>query len=198
MGQTLQLKATASPANAVDGKISWKSGSTRIATVSKNGLVTAKAPGTVKIRAMTANGVKAICKVTVTVRYVYECEKGGVYRYTTSTATVKQLRGEGWSYRKAFRSPGLSSQKVYWIYNKTTKRYRYTTDKSYAKKMKNAGHKAGLAFYQSASRTVPVYELSKGSKRVTYFYTASAKARAQKKSEGWKETGIAWYAQPKK
>lgn len=123
--------------------------------------------------------------------------KSGVYRYTADTSVVKKLRNAGWSYRKAFRAPGSSSQKVYQVYNKTTKRYRYTTDLAYAKKMKAAGHKVGLAFYQSTSRTVPVYELSKGSKRVTYFYTTSAKVRSEMKAQGWKETGVAWYAQPK-
>ena len=198
VGKTLQLKTTVYPADAADSEISWKSGNTRVASVSKSGLVTAKAPGKATIRAMTANGLKAYCKVTVNVRYVYQCEKGGVYRYTTNTTTVKELQAAGWLCKKAFRAPGLSSQKVYWVYNKTSKRYRYTTDLAYAKKMKKAGHKVGLAFYQSTARTVPVYEFSKGNKRVYYFYTSSAKVRTQMKNEGWTETGVAWYAQPKK
>ena len=159
--------------------------------------MTAKAPGTVTIRAMTANGVKATCKVTVTFRYVYECEKNGYYRYTTNKTIVKELRNQGWSYRKAFRAPGVSDKKVYWIYNKTTKRYRYTTNLTYAKQQKAAGNKAGFAFYQAASKTVPVYELAKGTKTVTYYYTMKRATVREMQKQGWRYEGIAWYAQPK-
>ncbi|MGX8728696.1 MAG: Ig-like domain-containing protein, partial [Lachnospiraceae bacterium] len=197
VGKTLKLKATVTPAKAVDGAITWKSGNTKIATVSRDGLVTAKAPGTVTIRAMTANGVKATCKVTVTFRYVYECEKNGYYRYTTNKTIVKELRNQGWSYRKAFRAPGVSDTKVYWIYNKTTKRYRYTTNLTYAKQQKAAGNKAGFAFYQAASKTVPVYELAKGTKTVTYYYTMKRATAREMQKQGWRYEGIAWYAQPK-
>ena len=198
VGRTLQLKAAVSPKNSADAKITWRSGNTKIATVNQKGLVTALRPGTVSISAVTANGVKSVCKITVSVRYVYECTKKGVYRYTVNTKTVKELATKGWTYRKAFRAPGLSSKKVYWIYNKSTKRYRYTAQKSLAKKMKEAGNKVGLAFYQSKERTVPVYELSKKNGKCTnYFYTTSSSVRAKMKKAGWKQTGIAWYAQPK-
>ena len=199
VGKSGTLTATAAPKTALNKEVSWKSSNKAIATVSSKGVVKGIAPGTVTITATAkdGSGIKATCKLTVSVKYVYECSKSGVYRYTTDTAVVKKLRDAGWSYQKAFRAPGLSPQKVYYVYNKTTKRYRYTNDLAYAKQMKAAGHKVGTAFYQSTARTVPVYELSKGSKRVTCFYTTSAKVRKQMKAEGWKETGIAWYAQPK-
>ncbi len=192
VGKTLQLKAT--PADAA---LTWKSGNTKIAAVSKNGLVTAKAPGTTTIQVKTADGATASCKVTVTFRYVYQCAKGGVYRYTASTNTVKQLKSEGWSCKKAFRAPGFSKTKVYWVYDKTQKRYRYTTNLSYAKKQKAAGNKAGLAFYSADVKTVPVYELRKGTKRVTYFYTMKKDVVKAKQAEGWTYVHVAWYAQPK-
>ena len=199
VGKSGTLTATVTPKTALNKELTWTSSNKNIATVSAKGVVKGIAPGTVTItaKAKDGSGVKATCKLTVNVKYVYECSKSGVYRYTTDTSVVKKLRSSGWSYRKAFRAPGLSSQKVYYIYNKTTKRYRYTNNLTYAKKMKAAGHKVGTAFYQATSRTVPVYELSKGSKRVTYYYTTSAKVRKQMQAEGWKETGIAWYAQPK-
>ena len=197
VGKQLQLTATAVPADAADTSLTWASDNEKVASVSQNGLVTAVAPGTATISATASNGVKGSCKVTVTFRYVYQCEKNGVYRYTTNKTTVKKLRDAGWSYKKAFRAPGLSGTKVYWVYDKTTKRYRYTTDKNYAKEMKAAGNKAGFAFYQSESKTVPVYELSKGTTTVTYFYTMSKSVRQQMVSEGWKAVRVAWYATPK-
>ena len=130
----------------------------------------------------------------VKTRYVYQCEKNEVYRYTTNKDVVKKLRDEGWSYKKVFRVPAQGTEKAYWVYNKSTKRYRYTNKLSYAKKMKNAGNKAGVAFYQSEKRSVPIYELVKGN---TYFYTmkkSEAKARIK---DGWTYKQVAFYGEPK-
>ena len=44
---------------------SYKSGNTRLATVDENGVITAKAAGSVTITATSFNGLKATCKVTV-------------------------------------------------------------------------------------------------------------------------------------
>ena len=190
-GMTAQLKATVSPSNTA---LTWKSGNTKIATVSKTGLVTAKAPGTVTIQVKTANGASASCKVKVTYRSVYQCKKDGVYRYSTNATTVSNLKSEGWTCKKTFRVPGLSKTKVYWVYDKTMDRYRYTTNLSYARKQKEAGNKCGLAFYSDASKTLPVYELRKGTKRVGYFYTSSQAVRDKMVKDGWQYVHVAWYA----
>ena len=190
VGNTVQLKAAAA------GTVTWKSSNTKVATVSKKGLVTAKGIGTASISARLASGAKAVCKVKVTCKYVYQCEKKGVYRYTTSTSTVKKLKNAGWTYKKVFRAPGTGT-KVYWICNKTTKRYRYTTNLAYAKLMKKQGNTAGVAFYSTAKKTVPVYELTNGAKKETFFYTTSAAVRKEMKAKGWKENGVVWYAEPK-
>ncbi len=67
-GKTLQLTATVTPTNATNKEVVWKSSDTKIATVSTNGLITAKAAGTATITcaAKDGSGVKATCKVTVT------------------------------------------------------------------------------------------------------------------------------------
>ncbi len=64
-GKTYTLKATVTPAGSVDGAVTFKSSKTSVATVSSNGVVTAKKAGTATITATTANGKKATCKVTV-------------------------------------------------------------------------------------------------------------------------------------
>ena len=62
---TKQLKATLDK-NATD-KVTWSSSNKKVATVDKNGVVTAVKKGTVTITAKTSGGKKATCKVTVKV-----------------------------------------------------------------------------------------------------------------------------------
>lgn len=66
-GETLQLVATISPANATFKKITWRSDNESVATVDGNGLVKTKKPGTAKIYASTTDGstVMAACTVKV-------------------------------------------------------------------------------------------------------------------------------------
>lgn len=189
VGKTVQLKTSS--------KVAWKSSNTKVATVSSNGLVTAKGVGSATISAVTKNGASASCKVKVSASYVYECEKNGVYRYTAKTADAKQLKSEGWSCKKVFRAPA-AGKKVYWILDKTTNRYRYTTNLTYAKQMKKAGNTAGFAFYSTTKTKTPVYEYAGGKNKDTYCYAATSAARKELKANGWTETGIAWYAEPKK
>jgi len=67
VGETQQLTATVSPNNATDNSISWSSSNNSVASVSSNGLVTAKGAGTATItcRANDGSGVQATCNVTV-------------------------------------------------------------------------------------------------------------------------------------
>ena len=67
-GQSFTLKATVSPSNATNKKVTWKSSNTKLAKVSSSGKVTtaASANGTVKITATTADGAKAAaCTITI-------------------------------------------------------------------------------------------------------------------------------------
>ncbi|MCL2532335.1 MAG: Ig-like domain-containing protein, partial [Oscillospiraceae bacterium] len=56
VGETTPLGATISPANATNRNVTWRSSNTSVATVSANGVVTARAAGTVIITATTADG----------------------------------------------------------------------------------------------------------------------------------------------
>jgi len=55
-GQTVQLTATVTPANATDKTVTWKSSNPSVATVDANGKVTGLAEGLVVITATTSNG----------------------------------------------------------------------------------------------------------------------------------------------
>lgn len=68
-GQTQKLTATVAPANATNQAVTWKTSDKNVATVSENGLVTAVGGGNAIITctAKDGSGVKATCKVTVTV-----------------------------------------------------------------------------------------------------------------------------------
>ena len=64
LGETLRLDRTLAPDTAVSG-ITWTTSDKKIATVSKDGLVTAKKPGKVKITAATRNKKKAVITLRV-------------------------------------------------------------------------------------------------------------------------------------
>lgn len=64
VGQSKTLIASTSPESAAKN-VTWYSSNSKVATVSKNGKVTAVKTGTATITAKTANGLKATCKITV-------------------------------------------------------------------------------------------------------------------------------------
>ena len=67
-GETVELKATVGPENATDKSVTWTSSDDSVATVSKDGKVTAVKAGSVKITATAVSGknVTAACDITVT------------------------------------------------------------------------------------------------------------------------------------
>ena len=65
IGDSKKLTAKITPENVTDTTIKWKSSNKKVATVDKNGKVTAKKKGTCVITAVTSNGKKAKCKITV-------------------------------------------------------------------------------------------------------------------------------------
>lgn len=64
VNETLTLKATITPSNAQSAK-TWSSSNAKVASVDKNGKVTAKAAGKATITVKTANGKTAACVITV-------------------------------------------------------------------------------------------------------------------------------------
>ena len=65
VGQTVQLSATVTPADAENKTLTWSSSNTSVATVDENGLVTAVAAGSTEITVTSANGKADSIIVTV-------------------------------------------------------------------------------------------------------------------------------------
>ena len=64
-GDSFKLNPEISPSDADNKKVTWKSSNTKIATVSKKGVVKTKKAGKCKITATSNNGKKATCTVVV-------------------------------------------------------------------------------------------------------------------------------------
>ena len=65
VGMTMTLKVTITPLLYVDRTITWTSSNTDVATISTEGIVTAKKVGTTDITVKTYNGKTATCTITV-------------------------------------------------------------------------------------------------------------------------------------
>ena len=65
IGRTQTVKATITPADAVDKTLTWKSSDSAVASVNQSGNITAIAAGTAVITAKSSNGKTATCTVTV-------------------------------------------------------------------------------------------------------------------------------------
>lgn len=65
VGKSKDLKVVIDPADATDKTVTWKSGNELVATVDKDGKVTAHATGEVTITATSANGKSGTCVITV-------------------------------------------------------------------------------------------------------------------------------------
>lgn len=91
VGQSKTLVASTSPESAAKN-VTWYSSDSKVATVSKNGKVTALKAGTATITAKTANGLKATCKVTVKAKSdttVTNSTSSGNVTYVLNTNTKK-------------------------------------------------------------------------------------------------------------
>ena len=91
VGQSKTLVASTSPESAAKN-VTWYSSNNKVATVSKNGKVTAVKAGTATITAKTANGLKATCKVTVKAKSdttVANNTSSGNITYVLNTNTKK-------------------------------------------------------------------------------------------------------------
>lgn len=82
--ETASLSATVNPYNATDKTIRWGTSNRQVATVSANGVVTAKSVGTTVISALSTNVKRDTCTVIVKERPVIEVSSINISKTTAS------------------------------------------------------------------------------------------------------------------
>ena len=108
VGTTQKLVASVTPANATNKGIVWKSEDPAVATVA-NGVITAKAPGTTKIVATSADGgASTFCTVTVPPRIV------NVSQIKLNYATVKMLKGSSFKLTATVLPANATRKGIIW------------------------------------------------------------------------------------
>ncbi|MFR0558794.1 Ig-like domain-containing protein [Pseudoscardovia radai] len=90
-GETGQIKATVTPANATDQTLTWESKNPSVATVDANGTVTAVKEGTAIVTATASNGIAGATAVTVNPK---PAETVDVDQVTVSPTTLNLTEGE--------------------------------------------------------------------------------------------------------
>ena len=109
VGGTATLKATVAPADASDKAITWSSSDESVATVSSEGVVTAKGAGTAVITVTTKDGSKtATSKVTVKDKAV------SVESVTIDKATLSLVEGSKQKLVATVKPDDATNKKVTW------------------------------------------------------------------------------------
>ena len=90
LGKSATVKATINPSNTTDSKtLTWSTSNKKVATVDKNGKITAKGAGKATITVKTSNGKKATVKVTVS---KINAKKATITAIKNQTQTGKSLK----------------------------------------------------------------------------------------------------------
>lgn len=150
-GSSSTFRATVLPSNATDS-VSWTSSDQSVATVSSDGKVTAKAPGTVKITA-TAGGKSAVCTLTVNPRKPAVTE----IQRTASSVVLHWNPSNGSQKYAVYRSSDGASGSYSLIGTASSATYMDTTasaSKTYYYRI--AGQAAGSGTTYTGNRTAAV------------------------------------------
>lgn len=114
VGESATLTTTIAPANATNKGVTWTTSMSSVATVTSDGVVTAKAAGTAVITAKTEDGGKtATCNVTVT----YTPDPGGevsVTQVTISPTSVNMTVGDTKQFSVKIDPANATNQEVSW------------------------------------------------------------------------------------
>ena len=230
-GEIDKLTATVLPSNAVDATVSWKSGNTAVVKVGSTGKIKGIAPGTAKVRAMTPNGTKMFCTVTVknsevtkvTLNKTSASTNVGLTLQLTATVTPSDAENTAITWKSsntkvakvsaaglvtAVRAGSCSitataangvqaacnvkvAEKYAYELSKDGV-YRFLSNTTTIKKLKNAGWSYKKAFRVAGKSTIPVYEIyDKTTKR--YRYTANKTDAVAAKKAG-STVSTAFYA----
>ena len=87
-GKTLQLTASVTPNDATNQTLVWSSSSESIATVNQNGLVTAVAAGSARIKATAQDGSAVFGFIDITVTAKQEAADEGEFTLSTGALTI--------------------------------------------------------------------------------------------------------------
>lgn len=109
-GKTVALTATVTPDTATDKTIKWTTSNKNVATVSTDGVVTAKAAGTAIITATAVDGSKvtATCKITVTNPVVK------VTKVTLNKTTASVVKGKTLTLTATVTPTNATNKNVTW------------------------------------------------------------------------------------
>lgn len=114
VGESATLTTTIAPANATNKGVTWTTSMSSVATVTSDGVVTAKAAGTAVITAKTDDGGKtATCNVTVT----YTPDPGGevsVTQVTISPTSANMTVGDTKQFSVKIDPANATNQEVSW------------------------------------------------------------------------------------
>ncbi len=120
--ETVTLKVTVVPANATNKTVAWSSDKPAIASVDKNGKVTAHKAGEAVITVKSEDGGKtASCKVRVLTRYTitYHLNDGTNdsdnprnYTVETETITLKDASKANYTFAGWYANAGFTGEKV--------------------------------------------------------------------------------------
>ena len=135
VNETYQMTATVSPTNATAKDVHWASSDEFIATVDKDGLVTAVAPGTATITVYASSGVSASCTVTVTPKAVEPeyVDLGLSVKWATFNvgATKPEESGDYFVWGETEPKDNISWLTYKWCNSNQTKLTKYCTKASY-------------------------------------------------------------------
>ncbi|MBR2315259.1 MAG: Ig-like domain-containing protein [Clostridia bacterium] len=200
VGETYKLKATVSPSNASNKKVTWSSSNKKVATVSSSGKLTAKKAGkvTITVKAKDGSGKKATVKVTVK-------KPTKVSKIKLSKTSVKLTEGNTTTIKATVSPSKATNKKVSWSSSKTSVATVSSSGKITAKKAGTAtitckakdgsGKKATVKVTVNKKKTVKVtsVDLDRNSMSLTpgKTYTLSydiSPSNATNKDVTWKSS----------
>lgn len=113
IGETVTLVPRITPSDATNQKVTWKSNKTSVASVTSDGVVTAKAAGAANITVTTSDGgYLAVCSVTVEDNYVTDLTLTPGGPETLPAGKTRQLKAQ-----VDFAHEPSGSQEVTWSSN---------------------------------------------------------------------------------
>lgn len=136
-GKTYALKATVSPSNATDSKVTWKSSDATVASVDSKGNVTAKATGVATITA-SAGKAKATCKVIVTDSVLVSNNLVKLKNYIDSNGSTDSNNDKAISWTESVDEVDIS---INFVHELSTDKIRFVVT------MKSTDTEAGITMY---------------------------------------------------